>query len=102
MGDSYTHIPGASGRSATDLRHGVPLGGERLDDDARLSGPRLAEQLDVQLLDDALLDGALLDCALLDGDRPHDSDLLATVLLMAHWLERSDRTQLDDARCSDT
>jgi hypothetical protein len=84
--------------------------GERLDD-ARLSGPRLTEQLDVQvdtrlldgaLLDDALLDDALLDDALLDGALLDDRVLLATVLLMAHWLKRSDRTQLDDARCSDT
>jgi hypothetical protein len=39
------------GEAPLGLRHGVPPGGERLDDDARLSGPRLAEQLDVQLLD---------------------------------------------------
>jgi hypothetical protein len=56
------------------LRHGGPLDGEQLDD-ARLSGTRLVEQLDVQT--DKLLLGALLATVPLGGA------LLATVLFMA-------------------
>jgi hypothetical protein len=63
------------------LRHGGPLGGEQLDD-ARLSGTRLVEQLDVQI-DMLLLDGALLATVPLGGA------LLATILLVALSLRPS-------------
>ncbi len=63
------------------LRHGGPLDGEQLDD-ARLSGARLVEQLDVQT-DKLLLDGALLATVPLGGA------LLATILLVALSLRPS-------------
>jgi hypothetical protein len=77
------------------LRHDGPLGGEQLDD-ARLSGTRLAEQLDVQtgtvLFDGALLDGALLLMAtniLMAHSLMVTALLMATNLLMAHSLQPS-------------
>ncbi len=70
---------------AHDLRYSLRNGmvGRSVANDlmyVRLSGPRLAEQLDVRLLDGALLDVALLDDALLD-DALLDDALLDGALL---------------------